>query len=62
MKPDQAATLLENLDEAVAIQLISRMKSKTAGAVLGRMNTKTAKRISEKIAGKRFDDMEAQAK
>ena len=53
MKPDQAATLLEALDEGVAIQILSRMKSKTAGAVLGRMKTEVAKRISEKIAGKR---------
>jgi len=62
MKPDQAATLLEALDEGVAIQIISRMKSKNAGAVLGRMKTNVAKRISEKIAGKRMDEEKTAAK
>ena len=55
MKAAEAAVLLENLDEGVAVQIVSRMKSKKAGAILGRMKTKVAKRISEKIAGKKVD-------
>lgn len=47
MKSAEAARLLETLDEGVAIQIVSRMKSKTAGSVLGKMDTKVAKRISE---------------
>ena len=53
MKPVQAAALLERMDEGIAIIIISRMKSRTAGKVLGAMNTKVAKNISEKIAGKK---------
>ena len=52
MKPQEAATLLESLDQAIAIQIISRMKSKVAGKILGKMNTRVAKNISESIAGK----------
>jgi len=52
MKPKEAATLLESLDQGIAIQIISRMKSKVAGKILGKMNTRVAKNISESIAGK----------
>ena len=55
MKAAEAAKLLENLDEGVAVQIVSKMKSKTAGSVLGKMKTDVAKRISEKIAGKRLE-------
>ncbi len=51
MRPDDAATLLGILDEDIAVQIISRMKSKNAGQVMGKMDTKVAKNISEKIAG-----------
>ena len=53
MKPVQAAALLERMDEATAIIIISRMKSRVAGKVLGAMNTRIAKNISEKIVGKK---------
>ncbi len=53
MKPNEAATLLEAMDQGVAIQIISKMKSKIAGKVLAKMKTRSAKNISEKIAGKR---------
>jgi len=52
MKPREAATLLESLDQGIAIQIISRMKSKVAGKILGKMKTRVAKNISESIAGK----------
>ena len=55
MKPVQAAALLEDMDQGIAIIIISRMKSRVAGKVLGAMNTKVAKGISEKIAGKKTD-------
>ena len=55
MKPVQAAALLERMDEATAIIIISRMKSRVAGKVLGVMNTRIAKNITEKIAGKKKD-------
>lgn len=53
MKPVQAASLLERMDQDIAIIIISRMKSRVAGKVLGAMNTRIAKGISEKIAGKK---------
>ena len=52
MKTTEAATLLETMDEGIAIQIISKMKSKDAGKVLGKMNTQVARNITEKIAGK----------
>ena len=51
MKPDDAAAVLGNMDEDLAVLIISRMKSKNAGLVLGKLGAK-AKSISEKIAGK----------
>jgi flagellar motility protein MotE (MotC chaperone) len=55
MKPVQAAALLEDMDEGTAIIIVSRMKSRVAGKVLGAMNTKVAANISEKIAGQKSD-------
>ena len=52
MKPEEAATLLEAIDENLALQIISGMKSKIAGQVLSRLDVKVAKNISEKLAGK----------
>jgi len=51
MKPEEAANLLEALNEDLAIQIISGMKSKVAGKVLSRLDIKVAKNISEKLAG-----------
>ena len=53
MKADEAAVLLENTDLDIAVQILSKMRSRDAGAVLGKMNTQVAKSITEKIAGKR---------
>lgn len=53
MKPEEAAKLLEALDEDLALQIISKMKSKVAGKVLSRLDVKIAKNISEKMAGKK---------
>jgi len=44
---------MENMDVEIAVQILSQMKSRDAGAVLGKMNTQVAKNITEKIAGKR---------
>jgi flagellar motility protein MotE (MotC chaperone) len=56
MKPVQAAALLEEMDEGTAIIIISRMKSRTAGKVLGAMNTRIAKKNSVQIAGKKSEN------
>ncbi len=51
MKADKAATLLEALNEDLALQIISGMKAKIAGKVLSRLKVQVAKNISEKLAG-----------
>ncbi len=53
MKPQEAANLLEAINEDLAIQIISGMKSKVAGKVLSKLDVRVAKNISEKLAGKR---------
>ncbi len=52
MKPEEAANLVEAIDENLALKIISGMKSKIAGQVLSNLDVKVAKRISEKLAGK----------
>lgn len=54
MKPQEAAKLLEVINEDLAIQILSGMKSKVAGQVLSKLNVKVAKNISEKLAGRRI--------
>ena len=54
MKPQEAATLLEALNEDLAIQILSGMKSKVAGKVFSKLDVKVAKNISEKLAGQRI--------
>jgi len=54
MKPQEAAKLLEVINENLAIQIVSGMKSKVAGKVLSKLNVRVAKNISEKLAGKRI--------
>ena len=52
MKPEEAANLVEAIDEDLALKIVSGMKSKIAGQVLSKLDVKVAKRISEKLAGK----------
>jgi flagellar motility protein MotE (MotC chaperone) len=52
MKPEEAANLVEAIDEDLALAIVSGMKSKIAGQVLSKLDVKVAKRISEKLAGK----------
>jgi len=53
MKPEEAANLIEAIDEDLALKIVSGMKSKIAGQVLSKVDVKVAKQISEKLAGKR---------
>ena len=53
MKAEEAAHLLEAIDENLALQIISGMKSKVAGKVLSRLKIRVAKNISEKLGGKK---------
>ena len=52
MKPEEAANLVEAIDEDLALKIVSGMKSKIAGQVLSKLDVQVAKRISEKLAGK----------
>jgi flagellar motility protein MotE (MotC chaperone) len=52
MKPEEAANLVEAVDEGLALKIVSGMKSKIAGQVLSKLDVQVAKRISEKLAGK----------
>ena len=52
MKPEEAANLIEAIDDDLALRIVAGMKSKIAGKVLSKLDVKVAKRISETLAGK----------
>ena len=54
MKPGEAASLIEAIDDDLALKIVSGMKSKIAGKVLSQLDVKVAKRISETLAGKKM--------
>ena len=58
MKPGEAASLIEAIDDDLALKIVSGMKSKIAGKVLSQLDVKVAKRISETLAGKRMNKEE----
>ena len=49
MKPEEAANLLNTIDQNLALQIVSRMKSEVAGKVLNQLDAKVATVISEKL-------------
>lgn len=53
MSPGEAALRLIKMDESTAIKLISMMKEKAAGKILGQMEPSRAARISEKIVNEK---------
>lgn len=55
MKPVQAAKIIEAMDEDLAVQIIGRMKKKSAAEVMNLMNPEKAKTFSEKYAGYKKD-------
>lgn len=55
MKPDQAALAMRNLDETTAVKLLFIMSERTAGKVLGSMDTEMAAKISERMRRLRQD-------
>ena len=54
MKPEEAANLIEAIDDDLALRIVAGMKSKIAGKVLSKLDIKVAKRISETLAGKKL--------
>ena len=49
MKPERAASLINTIDQDLALQIISRMKNGVAKKVLNQLDVKVAKVISEKL-------------
>lgn len=55
MSPEEAARRIEKMDSAMAVELLSRIKSKQAGKIMGAISAEKAAVLSEKIAGKRHE-------
>jgi flagellar motility protein MotE (MotC chaperone) len=53
MKPQQAAKIMETLDEDLAVETLGRMKKKNAADIMNLLEAKKAQSISEKFAGYR---------
>ncbi len=53
MPPAEAAAQIEKLDRDITIQILSRMKGKSAAKILSNINPATAVRISEQIVKKK---------
>ena len=53
MKPQQAAKIIETLNEDLAVETLGRMKKKNAADIMNLLEAKKAQSISEKFAGYR---------
>lgn len=63
MKPPQAAKIFETLDEDLAVQILGRMKKKSAAEILNLMKAEKAQMFTEKFAGyKRTVAQESESK
>lgn len=51
MKPPQASKVIETIDEDLAIEVLSRMKKKSAADIMNLMKPEKAQMLSEKYAG-----------
>ncbi len=51
MKPQNAAKVIETLNETLAVEVLDKMKKKNAAEILNVMETKKAQRLSEILAG-----------
>lgn len=51
MKPPQAAKIFETIDEDLAVQILGRMKKKSAADILNLMKPEKAQMFTEKYAG-----------
>jgi flagellar motility protein MotE (MotC chaperone) len=50
MSPEEAAARMNIMDEKLAIELLSGMKGKTVGKILGNMTAEKAADLSSKLA------------
>lgn len=53
MKPQQAAKIIESIDEGLAVEVLARMKKKSAADIMNLLKAEKAQVISEKYAGYR---------
>lgn len=51
MKPAQAAKVMENINEELAVGILDKMKKKNAADILNAMEAKKAQKLSEVLAG-----------
>jgi len=51
MKPAQAATIIQGLNEDLAVEVLAKMKNKNAAEILNMMDPEKAKHLSERFAG-----------
>ena len=51
MKPQQAATIIEKLDEDLAVEVLGQMKKKSAAEIINLLEAEKARKLSEKFAG-----------
>ena len=51
MKPQQAAKVIESVNEDLAVEVLDKMKKKNAAEILNAMDSKKARRLSELLTG-----------
>lgn len=51
MKPQQAAKVIANIDEDLAVEILGKMKKKNAADIMNLLQPKKAQMLSEKFAG-----------
>lgn len=51
MKPQQAAKIIESLNEDLAVEVLVKMKKKSAAEIMNLINAEKAQRLSESFAG-----------
>ncbi len=54
MKPNQAAKIFETMDEDLVIEILTKMKKKTAADILNLIKVEKAQLFAEKFAGYRM--------
>jgi flagellar motility protein MotE (MotC chaperone) len=61
MKPEEAASLFERLNEDTAVKMLFRMKEKRVGQILGFIKPEVAVKLSERLAAQRQKDQQKAA-
>jgi flagellar motility protein MotE (MotC chaperone) len=51
MKPQNAAKIFEDIDEDLAVEILNKMKKKSAADIMNLLNAEKAQKLSEKFAG-----------